>query len=283
LSEAAPIPLPGTAASEAARGADVVRPLASRADRELLALSADGDRAAFGTLVERHLATLTAILRQRLGPRAAVEDLLQEVFARTLANVGGFQGRSSYVTWATSIGLNLAIDWQRKTTRRRRLAPPADVEADTLEHPAATRSLELVERRDEARRAREVLEDLPDDMRVAVTLRVVQDLSYAEVAHRMEAPVPRVRTWVSRGLKRLRAALEARPETPVDAGRVRVGRMSRLEGDSDSGESPSLTDAAGGPPGRGGRSARGPVDAAPPAPRGFPGGPLDGKEVSDGR
>jgi len=67
---------------------------------------------------------------------------------------------------------------------------------------------------------------------------------------------------------------EVRQEAPVDAGRVRVGWLSRLTGNADSGESPSLPDAADDPPGRGGRSARGPLGATSPAPRGFPVGPL---------
>ena len=40
-------------------------------------------------------------------------------------------------------------------------------------------------------------------------MRVVEDLPYAEVAQRMGVPVARARTWVSRGLKKLRGALEA--------------------------------------------------------------------------
>jgi DNA-directed RNA polymerase specialized sigma24 family protein len=49
-------------------------------------------------------------------------------------------------------------------------------------------------------------------MRLAVTLRIVEDLSYEEVAARLAAPVPRVRTWVSRGLDRLRRTLETRDD-----------------------------------------------------------------------
>jgi RNA polymerase sigma-70 factor (ECF subfamily) len=187
------------------------RSLADLDDRALLLRSAEGDRAAFGVLVERHATTLQAILRQRLGRQVPLDDLLQEIFARTLANVGAFRGGSSYVTWATSIGLNLAIDWQRKKTRRRRLAPPSELENDAVPHPNSTHPLETLEHRDEAQRARALMETLPTDQRVAITLRVVQELSYGDVARRMDVPVARVRTWVSRGLKKLRVALE-RPE-----------------------------------------------------------------------
>ena len=69
---------------------------------------------------------------------------------------------------------------------------------------------ETAECREESVRARAALDALPEAMRIAVTLRVVEDLSYEEVAARLAAPVPRVRTWVSRGLDRLRKELEVR-------------------------------------------------------------------------
>lgn len=208
MTGAVPIPAEGFSQGDAHAHPARVVSSAVRDDRWLLTRAAGGDREAFGTLVDRHAGALSAILRQKAGRDVPVDDLLQEVFARTLANVATFRGQASYVTWATSIGLNLVIDWRRKRTRRARLLPTEDVDGDSLAHPAGAHPLETLEQRDEARRAREALDELPDLQRVAITLRVVEDLSYGEVADRMGAPVGRVRTWVSRGLKRLRDALD---------------------------------------------------------------------------
>lgn len=198
-----------TAEAEAPAAAPTVSPaIASAADSDaaLLLRARAGDRAAFGLLVERHHRSLAAILRSRCGPDVPMEDLLQEVFARTLANVEGFRGGASYLTWATSVGLNLAIDWVRTSHRRRRLAPTVDVDAA---EPADRRAGEApFETRDEVERARRALDQLPEPMRIAVTLRVVEDESYEAIAARMKAPLPRVRQWVCRGLKRLRGTLE---------------------------------------------------------------------------
>jgi RNA polymerase sigma-70 factor (ECF subfamily) len=181
---------------------------ATESDASLLARARAGDRAAFGALVERHHRSLAAILRSRCGPEVPMEDLLQEVFARTLAYVDRFRGGSSYLTWATSVGLNLATDWVRSSQRRRRLAPTVDV--DDAEPPSrdGDRAAAAVEERDDVARARRALDRLPDAMRIAVTLRVVEDESYEAIAARMGAPLPRVRQWVCRGLKRLRETLE---------------------------------------------------------------------------
>jgi RNA polymerase sigma-70 factor (ECF subfamily) len=177
---------------------------AASGDLALLARARAGDRAAFGALVERHHALVTALVRQRGGARAPVEDLVQETFARALANLGGFRGGSSFVTWTASIALHLATDWRRKEQRRARLAPRSEVEADEVASAGAPGAGDAAELREEAERARAALDALPRAQRVAVTLRVVEDLTYDEVAARLAAPVPRVRTWVSRGLSRLR-------------------------------------------------------------------------------
>lgn len=182
---------------------------ASRAeDFALLERARDGDRAAFASLVGRHNRALASLVRQRGGPRAPVEDIVQETFARALTHLPGFRRRSSFLTWTATIALNLATDWGRKERRRARLAPRADVEQDDVAHGDAC-AADLAQRREDAEIARAALDALPTSLRLAVTLRVVEDLSYEEVAMRLAAPVPRVRTWVSRGLERLRRKLEA--------------------------------------------------------------------------
>jgi len=181
---------------------------AEPSDRELIERSRLGDRAAFGRLVERHHRALAAILRQRAGPAAPLEDLVQEVFARALAHLDGFRSDAAFLTWATSIGLHLATDWRRREERRRRLVPPADVESDAIACPRGRDAARVAEDRDQVRRAREALDGLPDAVRAAITLRVVEELSYEDVAVRLGVPVPRVRQWVCRGLRRLRESLE---------------------------------------------------------------------------
>lgn len=180
-------------------------------DGELLRRSRDGDRAAFGVLVERHHGALTAVLQQRFGRSVPTDDVLQDVFLRALVRLDGFEGRSSFLTWATSIALHRATDLVRRDVRRRRLAPrewsvePDQVDARGAGDPHAAASL-----RDETDRARAAMEHLPDTHRLAVTLRVVEGLAYAEVAERLGVGTPLARTWVSRGLQELKRRLDGR-------------------------------------------------------------------------
>jgi len=181
-------------------------------DFALLDRARGGDRIAFASLVARHHVALASLVRQRAGRRAPVEDVVQETFARALAHLGGFRGRASFFTWTASIALNLATDWARKERRRARLAPAADVVAEDVAETASATASDIAQRREDAEIARAALDALPTTLRLAVTLRIVEDLTYEEVASRLAAPVPRVRTWVSRGLGRLRKELEADDE-----------------------------------------------------------------------
>jgi RNA polymerase sigma-70 factor (ECF subfamily) len=175
-----------------------------------------------------------------------VEDLVQEVFARALVHVEGFRGDAAFLTWAVSIGLRIAVDHARRESVRRRVTPATDFTAagagepvrlasaadrgDVAERPcpAAAAALDAVEQADDHRRAREALEALPAPMRVAVTLRVVEDLDYGEVAARLGVPLPRVRQWVCRGLRRLRAALD--PAASDGIGDAAIPPRDRGEG-----------------------------------------------------
>ncbi len=205
LPEEEPVAIPCAAPAAAAWSEAPAAPIDAHYD--LLARACAGDRLAFARLVERHHVALASLVRQRAGARAPVEDILQDTFARALTHLSGFRARSSFLTWTATIALNLSTDWIRKERRRARLAPRADVDGDAVPGRCGGDALEV---REEAARARAALDTLPVTMRVAVTLRVVEELTYEEVAARLAAPVPRVRTWVSRGLSRLRRSLEVR-------------------------------------------------------------------------
>ena len=84
----------------------------------------------------------------------------------------------------------------------------ADVEQDTVPERRAERPHRVLSIREEAERARAAIDKLPLRMRIAVTLRVVEDLPYEAVAERLGAPVTTVRTWVSRGLRQVRSNME---------------------------------------------------------------------------
>jgi RNA polymerase sigma-70 factor (ECF subfamily) len=165
------------------------------------------DEAAFAELYDRHAPPLAAWLRRRSDADTA-QELLAETFAEAWCMRRRFKAeRGSPQAWLFGIAQHLLFGYYRRLEvedRARRklgvvLEPAAYDEADARLDAAALRA-ELA-----AGLAR-----LPDGTRDAVLLRVVEQLDYDELAHRLGCSSPAARLRVSRGLRELR-----RDHTPV--------------------------------------------------------------------
>jgi RNA polymerase sigma-70 factor (ECF subfamily) len=86
-------------------------------DGELIGLARDGDRVAFGRLVERHYDFVYRVAWRWCGNRADAEDAAQEVCARLGKAIRGFKGGASFSTWLYTLTLNAVRDMKRKSAR----------------------------------------------------------------------------------------------------------------------------------------------------------------------
>ena len=157
---------------------------------------ADGDPEAPRDLVERHYAELYRYAFSVLRDERAAEDAVQDVFERALSALGRYpEGRLRTMRlrpWMYRITLNVA----RNRLRRRREMPAEEV-------------FELAgvggnENREAVMDVLAALGRLPERQRVAVTLRYLQDLPYAEISGVTGWPEGTAKTLVRRGLARLR-------------------------------------------------------------------------------
>jgi RNA polymerase sigma factor (sigma-70 family) len=176
------------------------------ADGELLALTAE-EPEAFGVFFDRFEADVLAFFWRATRRSDLAADLTAEVFASALASAGAFRPElGSARAWLFGIARHeLADTWERgrvEDRARRRLALDPLVLSD-----------EALERIDElgsltCNGALRLLKELPEDQRVAVTGRVVEDRDYAELARSLSCSESVVRQRVSRGLRNLRQRLE---------------------------------------------------------------------------
>jgi RNA polymerase sigma-70 factor (ECF subfamily) len=121
-----------------------------------------------------------------------------------------FDGRASFSTWAYRVTSNACLDELRRR-RRRPLAAVPDGEVPERADPAASIDTTIAERLS----LDDALSQLPDDYRVAVVLRDVCDLDYAEIATVLDIPPGTVRSRIARGRAALAASLGGnRPTTP---------------------------------------------------------------------
>jgi RNA polymerase sigma-70 factor, ECF subfamily len=174
-------------------------------DGELAARASAGDRAALETLLERHVDRIHAVCRRILGNPEDALDATQEAMIAVARGIGRFDNRSAFTTWLYRVATNAALDEGRRKARRPRpVDPPAAAAVAASPEDAVGARLDV----DAA------LRDLPEEFRVAVVLRDLCDLDYAEIAEVLGVPPGTVRSRIARGRSALAEALGNRGRTP---------------------------------------------------------------------
>ncbi len=178
-----------------------------RSDEDLLTAAAGGDGDAFAAFYRRHVAAVTAFHRRRVPSAELAFDLTAETFASVVGALDRYDAeRGSARGWLFAIAAN---EW-RQALRRRQVEDRARralaLEPIVLDDAALAR----VEERagSGAGALAEALRALPPAEREAVEARVVGEGEYEEIAARLRCSEAVVRQRVSRGLRRLRKALE---------------------------------------------------------------------------
>lgn len=178
-------------------------------DEKLVARTLTGDRSAFKALVERHYSAVYRLCRSILRHPEDAEDATQEVFVRVYEALGQFAGRGAFGAWLRRLTVNHCLNRvQSAAAQTAARSYSLDLLADTL--PASNESDPEVRfwRAQEQARIQTELEYLPPSQRAALGLRLLEGLSYEEIADLMGVPVNSVRSWLHRGRARLREALD---------------------------------------------------------------------------
>lgn len=173
--------------------------------RHLLAQCSLGDRRAFETLYRSVAPCLNGVALRFMGRRDLAEEVLQESFVRIWNNAVRYQPHlSAPLTWMINITRNQAIDQLRKHRER----PLGEGEQQHLMDDAPSAHEQL----DSARQARALnrcLESLEGMQRQSITVAYFQGLSCSELAEQLAAPLGSVKSWIRRGMERLRRCLES--------------------------------------------------------------------------
>jgi RNA polymerase sigma factor (sigma-70 family) len=167
---------------------------------------ATGDRAALRMVYQDTSAKLFGVCLRILNDRSEAEDLLQDVYVTVWRKAASFDpGRASPITWLVAIARNRAIDRLRSSAVRRRMEP---IEAaDTVSDPELP-AIERIERAQQHQRLVHCLEELDSRHSAAIRAAFLDGATYEELAKRMSVPLGTVKSWIRRGLLKLRTCLE---------------------------------------------------------------------------
>lgn len=173
-------------------------PIATEAD--LVALAQQGDRNAFGVLVNQHRQGVINVVYRLCGDVALAEDAAQEAFIRAWMNIHRYQPRSPFRNWVYRIATNAALD----VIRRQRES--IDIEKVSLKsnRPNPEFAAEIGER---AIVIQNAILGLPEASRSVIVLREFEDLSYREIAEILDIPIGTVMSRLNYARKQLRIKL----------------------------------------------------------------------------
>ena len=170
----------------------------------LAARLADGDPLAPEALVERHYRELYRYAFSVLREERSAEDTVQDAFERAFSALGRYPEERLRAMrlrpWMYRITLNVA----RNRLRRRREVP--------VEEPSVAGGAASDQDREAVMDVLAALGELPERQRVAVTLRYLQDMPYAEISSVTGWPEGTAKTLVRRGLMRLRSLMVEEPK-----------------------------------------------------------------------
>jgi RNA polymerase sigma-70 factor (ECF subfamily) len=172
------------------------------ADQKLVERVQAGDKRAFDLLVKQYQHKIIGLIGRYVYDHSEALDVAQEAFIKAYRALPNFRGESAFYTWLYRIAINTA---KNHLVARGRRPPDTDVDvadAHYFEGDSELKEIETPENslyRDELERVvRDALNQLPEDLRVALTLREFEGMSYEDIASIMDCPIGTVRSRIFR-------------------------------------------------------------------------------------
>ena len=171
-------------------------------DKQLVKRVQEGDKRAFDLLVAKYQHKIIALIGRYVFDQDEALDISQEAFIKAYRALPRFRGDSAFYTWLYRIAINTAKNHLVSRGRR-----PPDVDIDVADaqyfegenklHDLGSPESNLI-RQEIDKVIKDVLDALPVDLRVALTLREFEDMSYEDISVIMDCPVGTVRSRIFR-------------------------------------------------------------------------------------
>lgn len=176
--------------------------MSNTTDAELVKRVQAGDKRAFDILVSKYQNKILAIISRFISDQAEVYDVAQDTFIKAYRALPNFRGDSQFYTWVYRIAINTAKNY---LTAKGRRPPATDIDSQDAENYGISEALnenaspEKLMMRDELKKVIfDTIDQLPEDLKTAITLREIEGLSYEEIAESMDCPVGTVRSRIFR-------------------------------------------------------------------------------------
>lgn len=171
-------------------------------DQELMFEYQNGDSSAFDVLYERHNQKVFSYLRRRLNNREETEEVFQQVFAKLHGSRATYSNHYAFTQWLFVIVKTVLLDhWQKEKSRREK---QRGFEAEQSFLKGSSAEAAGLDAEELLAHIKTGMEHLSVEQKLALELRVFDELSYGEIAAKLNASEVGVRKTVSRAIKKLK-------------------------------------------------------------------------------
>lgn len=170
-------------------------------DKELVARAQEGDTRAFDLLVKKYQFKVVNLVSRYVRAEEA-QDVAQEAFIKAYRGLKNFRGDAAFYTWLYRIAVNSAKNYLLSASRRQSDRQVDVDDAEYFDDAAVLRDYATPDRvlqsHELETRVFDAINHLPDDLKMAITLRELEGMSYEEIAVAMECPIGTVRSRIFR-------------------------------------------------------------------------------------
>lgn len=171
-------------------------------DQDLVRRVQQGDKSAFDLLVIKYQHRIVHLVNRYVKDPSEAQDVAQDTFIKAYRALGDFRGDSAFYTWLYRIAINTAKNYLLSRSRRH-IDYEIDVQdAEQVENAAQLKDMDtpdnLLMNEQIINVIKTAIERLPEEMRIAITLREFEGMSYEEIAEAMDCPIGTVRSRIFR-------------------------------------------------------------------------------------
>jgi RNA polymerase sigma-70 factor (ECF subfamily) len=171
-------------------------------DQSLVLRVQQGDKSAFDLLVLKYQHRIVHLVNRYVKDPSEAQDVAQDTFIKAYRALADFRGESAFYTWLYRIAINTAKNYLLSRSRRHFDNEIEVQDAEQVENAAQLKDMDtpenLLMNEQIVKVIKEAIEKLPEEMRIAITLREFEGMSYEEIAEAMDCPIGTVRSRIFR-------------------------------------------------------------------------------------
>ena len=176
--------------------------LNTQSDELLVKKVQEGDTNAYNVLVIKYQYKVAQIISKFVANNADINDIAQDAFIKAYKAINSFRGESSFYTWLYRIVVNAAKTFLESNSKHKNSIDVDSPEFQSIDEQGILASKDTPDRIIESQELHEVIlkamNDLPTELREAITLREIEGMSYDDMAIALKVPVGTVRSRIFR-------------------------------------------------------------------------------------